>query len=238
MTRIRRNLVKGKLGAALTNAGTTITFDAVPAFPTISGGDIAALTINDAEVVYLTAYTAGQTTGTISRGEEGTTAVAHANQAEWQHGPTTGDFVEPSPPSGLVAIGNPSIGSTTAIANNSYGPDLLSFSLAAPADISINWYPYASGTGDPCIGLRNDGTNTSWWFDAYNPTNGLNAFPGSHAMKGRGANTSFHSNIGPSAFLKAVPAGNYTVRSYKVGTGSVTLAENVGIVKVERIVLP
>lgn len=83
-------LVPLELGASLTSGGTTITFNAAlthsngTAVPTISGGDYLPLTILDAsgnvvEIVYLTAYTSGATTGTITRGREGTTGVAHAS---------------------------------------------------------------------------------------------------------------------------------------------------------------
>ena len=44
------------------------------------------------EIVYLTAYTAGQTTGTILRGQEGTTAVGHGAGVTWQCGPTVLDY--------------------------------------------------------------------------------------------------------------------------------------------------
>lgn len=96
MTRLRYNAVATallplSLGAALTNSGTTITFNAAlkhsggTAVPTIVAPNYIPLTIIDpltlaaSEVVYLTAYTAGATTGTISRGQEGTTGVAHAS---------------------------------------------------------------------------------------------------------------------------------------------------------------
>lgn len=89
------------LGAALDDDDTTITFPAAltysgGAVPTIAGGDYLALSLLDsagclAEVVHLTAYTSGGTTGTIVRGVEGSTAQAHASGAVLRHGATALD---------------------------------------------------------------------------------------------------------------------------------------------------
>lgn len=88
----------GRLGSALASGGTTIDFGSAPSFATLAGGDYIPLVLEPAgssaspnlEIVYLTAYTAGQTTGTILRGREGTAAVAHASGATWLCGPTSG----------------------------------------------------------------------------------------------------------------------------------------------------
>lgn len=90
--RVRSDLSSGTLGAALTDSGTTITFSSDPGWPTISGSQYRALTINNVEIVHLTAYTATQTTGTIERGQEGTAGVAHGNGDPWVHAPTVQDF--------------------------------------------------------------------------------------------------------------------------------------------------
>lgn len=79
---------------------STITFDAVPPFATLAGGDYIPLVLEPPggspsphfEIVYLTAYTAGATTGTISRAQAGTSASAHASGAAWAHGPVAKDF--------------------------------------------------------------------------------------------------------------------------------------------------
>jgi hypothetical protein len=132
----------------------------------------------------------------------------------------------------LVAIAHPNLGGLSTINDNSYGPNLLDFVLSSTSSLLIRWTVYQAGTGDPVIGLRNNDTATSWWFDAYNPGSGLDAFPGSWAMKGRGSSSSYHTMAGPTAYLVNVPAGSYTVRSYKTGTGIVQLAENAGMVEV------
>lgn len=102
MARLRYNNSVGTLGAALTSGGTTITFASAPSFATITSPDYIPLILEPAgstpsanfEIVHLTAYTAGATTGTISRGQEGTTGVAHANGVAWAHGPVQMDAYE------------------------------------------------------------------------------------------------------------------------------------------------
>lgn len=100
MSRLRYNNAAGTLGASLTNVATGITFDAVPPFATIAAGDYIPLVLDppegvtpnaDFEVVYLTAYAAGDTTGTIERGKEGTAGAAHLNGANWGCAPTAWD---------------------------------------------------------------------------------------------------------------------------------------------------
>lgn len=96
--RIRKGAQSGTLGAALTNVETTITFAAAPNFSTLGTDEYIALILdenaseNGPEIVHLTTYTAAATTGTIARGMEGTTAVAHSNGEDWLHGPTVKDF--------------------------------------------------------------------------------------------------------------------------------------------------
>lgn len=85
MARQRWNLVTGNLGADHTAAVTTITLAAALTeggvnIPTIAAPDIAVLRI-DSELVHLTAYTAGATTGTIARAKGGTVAATHTNGA-------------------------------------------------------------------------------------------------------------------------------------------------------------
>lgn len=87
-TRLRYNSLRAALGASLTASGTTITF-ASPlthsngvSVPTLAGGDYIPLSIlidtELEEIVYLTAYTSGATTGTITRGRESTIGVTHS----------------------------------------------------------------------------------------------------------------------------------------------------------------
>jgi hypothetical protein len=91
----------GTLGSLLSSSGTTFDFGTSPGFNTLAAGDFIKITIepgagttpgSNREVVYLTAYTAGATTGTCARGQEGTTAISHASGLSWVCAPTTNDF--------------------------------------------------------------------------------------------------------------------------------------------------
>lgn len=94
--RIRRNNESGTLGAALAAGDTTITFTVAPGFATLQAAEYISLILEpdtpNLEIVWLTSYTAGATTGTILRAQEGTTAIFHASGVTWKHGPTTQDF--------------------------------------------------------------------------------------------------------------------------------------------------
>lgn len=105
MARLRYNDLRATLNAPLTGSGTSITFTAalkynggVTNVPTIAAGDHIPLMLLDPatgqlrEIVYLTAYTSGATTGTITRGQEGTTAVTHTSAVVALHAPTVEDF--------------------------------------------------------------------------------------------------------------------------------------------------
>jgi hypothetical protein len=105
MARLRFNNALGLLGAPLSaaspGASQTIDFGAtVPPFATLVAPDYIPIVLEppsgqssvNFEIVYLTAYTAGQTTGTILRGQENTPAPAHAASATWVCGATIQDF--------------------------------------------------------------------------------------------------------------------------------------------------
>lgn len=90
MARLRYNGLSAALSGSHSNSVTTVTFAAALTHsngtnvPTITGSDYIPLAILDStghlsEIVYLTAYTAAATTGTISRGQEGTSGVSHAS---------------------------------------------------------------------------------------------------------------------------------------------------------------
>lgn len=104
MSRLRYNgLVATLAGSGLTNSGTTVTFAAGLTYnggtnvPTITGSDYIPLSILDSdgilsELVYLTAYTAGATTGTITRAQESTVGVAHSAGVQVLNAPTVLDL--------------------------------------------------------------------------------------------------------------------------------------------------
>lgn len=103
MARLRYNGLTTELGSSLSSGATSVSF-ASPlthsggvSVPTVSGSDYVPLSLLDgdgrvAEIVYLTAYTSGATSGTVTRGREGTTGVAHASGAVVLNAPTVGDF--------------------------------------------------------------------------------------------------------------------------------------------------
>jgi hypothetical protein len=103
MARLRYNNQGGKLatvGTDVTNStsATVINFQVAPNFATITGSDYIPIALDAGggtfEVVYLTAYTAAATTGTVTRQAEDATlwpAVAHAG-GTWSHDPTAADF--------------------------------------------------------------------------------------------------------------------------------------------------
>lgn len=75
--RIRVNFLEGTLSSAITAGDTSLTCTALAYLPTVADPNIAVLTI-EAEIVKVTAHTAGESTATISRAFDGTTAAAHA----------------------------------------------------------------------------------------------------------------------------------------------------------------
>ena len=88
MARLRYNNESGFLGADPGASGTTITFAKAPNFATITGSDYIPIALDanlpTYEIVWLTAYTAGSLTGTITRAAEDSTnwpAVAHPTSA-------------------------------------------------------------------------------------------------------------------------------------------------------------
>jgi hypothetical protein len=102
MARLRYNGLSATLGASLTSSATPVTFGAALTHsngtnvPTITGSDYIPLAILDtsghlSEIVWLTAYTAAATTGTIARGKEGTTGVSHSSGDKVIQGPTALD---------------------------------------------------------------------------------------------------------------------------------------------------
>lgn len=97
MALIRADAVAGALSAALTTAATTMESDGLADLPEVSSPDIAkvvlyrrALTgrVTAYEVVHVTAHTAGATTATILRAQEGTSALSWIVSDRWDHAPT------------------------------------------------------------------------------------------------------------------------------------------------------
>jgi hypothetical protein len=98
--RRRHNLLSNTLGAALTTGSTSITFGSAlqeggSNIATLGTDEYLPLTI-ESEVVYLTAYTAGATSGTVVRARENTVdpGVSHANGTAVKNAPTKRDALK------------------------------------------------------------------------------------------------------------------------------------------------
>ena len=159
MARLRYNGLTAQLGAALTNSGTTITFTAGLTHsggtnvPTISGSDYIPLTImssgNVSEIVYLTAYTAAATTGTITRGQETTSGVAHSNGDAVVHAPTVKDWTDVI----MVAVSDETTAITTGTAKVTFRMPYAMTLTKVKASLST-----ASTSGIPAVNLKESGT--------------------------------------------------------------------------------
>jgi hypothetical protein len=94
-TEVLINNALGSIGANLTSSGTTITFANPSAnpIPTLTSGEFVKIALDPGlltyEITYLEGpFTSGATTGTILRGQEGTTGQAHTSGGVWLSGPT------------------------------------------------------------------------------------------------------------------------------------------------------
>lgn len=118
MAEVRYNNQSGKLATVGTNvtnstSATTINFAVAPNFATLTAGQTITLALDAGlptfEIVYLTAYTAGATTGTVTRAAEDSAkwpAVAHpvaTTTGTWNNAPTVNDFPAALPPNGAAA---------------------------------------------------------------------------------------------------------------------------------------
>jgi len=102
MARVHTNFVRGVLTDAIDASETGLTSAGLALLAAVSGGDTATIVINPEgdpsnaltapEIVYVTAHTSSATTATVARGQEGTTARAHAAGTPWVHGASKEDF--------------------------------------------------------------------------------------------------------------------------------------------------
>lgn len=102
MARLRYNGASGSMAAGtLSSTSTTYQFSVAPPFATLAANQYIPLVLSpgapNQEIVWLTAYTATQTSGTILRHQEGSSAQAHspgdaAPEPDWLMGLTTWDL--------------------------------------------------------------------------------------------------------------------------------------------------
>jgi hypothetical protein len=113
MAVLRYNNQAGLIGFTLnTSTGSqaiTGLFGVAPSFATITGTDYIKLVLDAGtssfEVVYLTAYISGSLNGTITRAQEGTSAVAHTSgSSTWANSHTANDFMLPGQQIGQLQI--------------------------------------------------------------------------------------------------------------------------------------
>ena len=140
MSRIRSNFQTGTLDlGGLTTGGTTASSSAFASLPVVTNPDVLAISLEpdtvNQEIVWVTAHSSGATSCTISRGQESTTAIAHAIDAVWVHGPTVADFV-----SGVTSVASTSSG---LVVTNGSGP-AVSLAIATPTMTTVG-----SGGGAP-----------------------------------------------------------------------------------------
>ena len=85
----------------LSGAATALTSAGLAAAPAIGATQHLAIVLDPdglngaPEVAWVTAHTAGATTATIARGQEGTVARSHDRDVPWIHGATLWDFERP-----------------------------------------------------------------------------------------------------------------------------------------------
>ncbi len=146
MVQLRYNNALGAI-EALDDSSTTITFTVAPPFATLSGDEYIALTLDPPsspspstsfERVYLTAYIEGETTGTIARGQEGTTPVAHSSSAVWMDAPSAADYSNAamSPQTPVVARAYADSISPVANAWTKLPLDTITFDTAGAIDLT------------------------------------------------------------------------------------------------------
>lgn len=166
MARLRYNGLSTTLGGSgLTNSATSVTFAAALTHsngtnvPTITGSDYIPLAILDStgklsEVVWLTAYTAAATAGTIARGKEGTSGVSHSS----------GDKVVQSPLVDDVSVGV--IGYTSYLNGSNYTTTSSSHVQIDSTNLKVSFVaPQSGNVVVELSGLLGGPTTTGQWVE-------------------------------------------------------------------------
>lgn len=173
----------------LTSSATTLTSSALAAMPALGTDEYFVITLNPdgeggvaPEIIYVTAHSAGATTATILRGQEGTTGTTFPQDTFWIHAPTAADYDGKGGGSGLIGFKRyaPGVGASTISTSSGSMADLdatnlvvtaiappsgmVLVKLSATADCSTAWMAWAlrSGTtnlGNPQVAV----VGTSQW---------------------------------------------------------------------------
>lgn len=86
------------LGVGLTQAGTSLSSAALASMPAVGTDEYYVIRLDPdgefgaPETAWMTAHGAGATTGTLLRGQEGSSARDHPRDVKWAHAPTAADF--------------------------------------------------------------------------------------------------------------------------------------------------
>jgi hypothetical protein len=139
--RVRTNFVGGLIdNNPLLVADVSLSSAALAAVPVIGSTQHFPIIIDPdgiggaPEVVYVTAHTSAATTGTILRGQEGTTAREHARDIPWIHGSLVSDFTGLEPWMENI----PNWASPSASAGTWIFADFLSEAPAYPVALSLS----------------------------------------------------------------------------------------------------
>lgn len=151
--RVRVNSWKSSIGSALISSDTTLAGLNVGTvtLPTIASPDFLTIILDPhgvagvPEIVHLTTYTSGNASGTISRGQESSTARAHASGVAMIVGPTIADFFVGS---FAVDVGD---GSSTSIT--------VTHNLGTK-DVIVSVYDKTTPFQDLVVDVRRTTTNT------------------------------------------------------------------------------
>jgi hypothetical protein len=136
-----------------TPTSTTATWPAAPLnMPTVVSPNILKLIVEPnsthEEIMYVTAYTAGAISATVTRAQEGSTGIAHS-AVNWVCGPTSADFNLGGDVSGDIAAATVTQIQGHGVWNNA--PTAQSYLMG---DGNGNWGPYNLSGGDVSIGSR------------------------------------------------------------------------------------
>jgi hypothetical protein len=141
VARLRFDAVKGALSTAIGAGDTTISSPGLARLGNVSSPDVALVclyavdangNITASENVYVTAHVSGNTTATITRAGDGTTAQAWPVGTEWTHGFGVADVADIEASAGLVSSVNGYTGAVV-LTNTDVGADASGAAATAQA---------------------------------------------------------------------------------------------------------
>lgn len=168
--RLRFNSVGGLIDDnPLTSGATTLNSQGLANLGVIDTTSYAVLVLDpdgiegNPEIVYATAHTAGATSATIVRGQEGTAALQHSLDIPWAHAPTALDFDRKE----ILSVG---LTTNVAMVQNTW-TDILTLALT-PGTWSVRAQAVMGGTISWQLLRVWDGTTVFAAASAYHSTTG------------------------------------------------------------------